>query len=242
MIRCLGSAPVFCLVVLGACASAAPDGSTVRPAASFSPLDLSPWQPPAGQECEVTRTDSLPSVGSVFDSAALVPSARSVRASGALLLSVGTDSLGIPSRFHQIDATLPPAEAEMLEDSLRVYFQGGAVFGARVRIDVAPGSEPRFRIGSRQQCAPALRNRREIQRYMEDANQRAVRAGRVVLWVFVKEDGSVANARVVDASGNAFLDAVSVGIATQMKFHPALMDRQPVPVSCRPGLAGFRRG
>jgi hypothetical protein len=153
MILCLRSAAALSLLVLGGCQTTASGASPAR-AADPSLLEISPWQPPAGQVCNVVRPDSLPAFGAVFDSLALVQSSRALRAAGALLVSVRTDSLGLPLSLYRVDTSLPPTEAGVLEDSLLAHFRGGARFGARVRVDVAADGEARFRMGSAQTCEP----------------------------------------------------------------------------------------
>ncbi len=219
-----------CSLLLGGCSSTPSGASASRASASAPVLELRPWHPPEGQSCRVIGSDSLPSFTAAFDSAALATSARRLGTAGSMLVTVHTDSLGFPREVRRIETTLPEAEAELLEDSVRVYFRGGRPIGARVRVDVRPGQEPRFTVGRRQECPPELRNRRQVQTYLEDANRVADRSGTVKLWVFILEDGTVANVRVVEESGNEYLDAVSIGIATRMQFHPALTERRPVPV------------
>jgi protein TonB len=81
---------------------------------------------------------------------------------------------------------------------------------------------------------PRLRNSDEIlaelrKQYPPDLRDSGI-GGRVVLWVFVEEDGSPGAFRVQESSGHAKLDQAAERIATNMRFSPAMLRDRPVAV------------
>ncbi len=54
--------------------------------------------------------------------------------------------------------------------------------------------------------------------------------GTVVFWLFVDENGTVANYEIKTSSGNTLLDQAAVPVVTQMRFSPAMSRDKPVGV------------
>lgn len=54
--------------------------------------------------------------------------------------------------------------------------------------------------------------------------------GRVVLWVFINEQGQVGNTRIIESSGYNQLDQVAVEVMSEQRFRPALNRDEPVGV------------
>jgi hypothetical protein len=227
------------LVLLAACASSpshAPTPTKDEPTHAVQYLDVTSWQAPFGQTCHPEALETLPRFEMVFDTAGLLEAARSVEIAGSLLASFETDTLGLPLGLLLIESTLSHPDTEQLLESLFSTFRGSAAYGpghtsGRIRLDLAPGTPPRARIGPRQLCDPVLLNRRQISAYLSDAaGANPNRRGRLMLWVFVETDGAVRSIQMREPSGYDYLDAVTVGIASRMVFHPALVDRTPLPV------------
>jgi TonB family protein len=72
---------------------------------------------------------------------------------------------------------------------------------------------------------PKLQNPRQVQQALEQFYPRNLKnqgiGGRVILWVFVNEQGEVTQARVQEGSGYAALDEAARKVAAQMEFTPA---------------------
>ena len=83
---------------------------------------------------------------------------------------------------------------------------------------------------------PVLLNRAEVARALVRAYPRAARIqnreGRVLLWVYVDETGKVVDAHVQESAGRAF-DSAAVAVTRVMRFRPARLDKEAVPVWIR---------
>ena len=82
---------------------------------------------------------------------------------------------------------------------------------------------------------PELRNRAEFGRALERAYPATLKdagiGGRVLLWVFVTENGSVGNVRIYESSGYPQLDQAAEKVMRESaRFSPALNRDQQVPV------------
>lgn len=82
---------------------------------------------------------------------------------------------------------------------------------------------------------PALRNTAEFTRALERAYPAMLKdagiGGRVLLWVFVTEEGTVGNVRIYESSGYEQLDQAAERVMRETaKFSPALNRDQKVPV------------
>ena len=82
--------------------------------------------------------------------------------------------------------------------------------------------------------APALRNREEIASILEKLYPRLLRdagiGGRVMMWVFIDENGLVRNTRVRTTSEFSELDSAAVKVTKNMRFRPAQNRDVKVPV------------
>jgi periplasmic protein TonB len=101
--------------------------------------------------------------------------------------------------------------------------------GAGVDLSDQPAFTPRT-------VEPELRaaQRSELQRYLERNYPSALRdagiGGRVVLWVFINEQGRVQNTRVVESSGYPAFDALAQDALRAVTFSPAMNRDERVPV------------
>ena len=81
---------------------------------------------------------------------------------------------------------------------------------------------------------PRLKNGSEVRRVLERSYPSMLReagiGGRVILWVFVDEDGKAARTQVQTSSGYAQLDAAAEQVAAEMEFSPAMNRDRPVGV------------
>ena len=79
---------------------------------------------------------------------------------------------------------------------------------------------------------PSLINREEIGRMLADAYPPLLRdagiQGRVELWIFIDESGSVRETRVAETSGYESLDRAAEQVARGMRFSPAENEGRPV--------------
>ncbi len=73
---------------------------------------------------------------------------------------------------------------------------------------------------------PRLQNPAEVQsalqRYYPQSLKNAGVGGRIVLWVYVDENGQVTNSQVKESSGHSALDEAAKRVAAQMEFSPAM--------------------
>jgi periplasmic protein TonB len=101
--------------------------------------------------------------------------------------------------------------------------------GAGVDLSDQPAFTPRT-------VEPELRaaQRAELQRHLERNYPSALRdagiGGRVVLWVFINEQGRVQNTRVVETSGYPAFDALAQEALRAVTFSPAMNRDERVPV------------
>jgi len=72
---------------------------------------------------------------------------------------------------------------------------------------------------------PALRNRAEVTKALNELYPEDIRAagigGRIELWLYIDESGTVANQQVKTSSGNPELDAAAEEVARRMRFSAA---------------------
>jgi protein TonB len=87
---------------------------------------------------------------------------------------------------------------------------------------------------------PALTNRREVERVLEQRYPARLRevgiGGTVVLHVFVDADGVPTRSQVIESSGYPQLDDAAREVVDRMKFSPALNRDRPVGVWVRQGV------
>lgn len=100
--------------------------------------------------------------------------------------------------------------------------------GQGVDLSEQPAFTPR-------EVEPELRNRTEFGRALERAYPAMLKdagiGGRVLLWVFVTESGSVGNVRIYESSGYDQLDQAAERVMRETaRFSPALNREQKVPV------------
>ena len=73
--------------------------------------------------------------------------------------------------------------------------------------------------------APRLINRREVvdalSRHYPKSLRQAGIAGRVVLWIYINEQGAVMKSHVEESSGSTALDEAAQRVAEVMRFSPA---------------------
>jgi TonB family protein len=82
---------------------------------------------------------------------------------------------------------------------------------------------------------PELKNRAEFQRLLERRYPAMFKdagiGGKVVLWIYIDESGTVRNSRVVESTGSEELDQVARGLMLEVaQFSPAYNRDQRVPV------------
>lgn len=100
--------------------------------------------------------------------------------------------------------------------------------GQGVDLSEQPAFTPR-------EVEPTLRNRDAFGRALERAYPSMLKdagiGGRVLLWVFVTEEGTVGNVRIYESSGQPQLDAAAEKVMRETaQFSPALNREQKVPV------------
>lgn len=216
------------------CSGAAKDPGGAPIPEVTEPLRIAP--DPSGRDesnCVEGDRDRIRDPGIIFDSAAFDRLAARLSDEGSLVLSVGTDSIGLPTRFRVVESSFPEEVAEAFRDSAALHFRpAGSPKSTSVsmRIRVDGGPVPRVRTGPTWLCDPVLANREYVSRLLGRAAAQAVRSGEALVWVRVAVDGSAGGARLEESSGDDFTDALALGVATQMTFLPAVRDRDPVAV------------
>ena len=82
--------------------------------------------------------------------------------------------------------------------------------------------------------APFLKNAREVTRTLAREYPPQLRAaaigGRVLLWIFIDDEGTVEETLVKTSSGFEALDAAAMRVAMTMEFSPAVNRDRKVPV------------
>lgn len=219
-----GRAIVFVLAAaaLAGCATGSGGGSS-------GPSPLSDWSPPEGQTCYPSPAlGDLPEPDHVVDVAAVADEVRGLPA-GHVLLDIHSDSLGQWSAVGVVEGDLPAQPmARAVEAVSRHFMDGGPNGRLELRVDL--GEPPEVRLGPHSVCPPALANREDAAWMVQQVGQDVGIAGTVVLWFEVKEDGSVGDIRIRRSSGHMALDGAMMQAARRVRFHPALHERQPVPL------------
>lgn len=82
------------------------------------------------------------------------------------------------------------------------------------------------------EVAPHLLNNREVLAVLEEMYPTELReaaiSGSVILWLFVDDTGTVADASLHRSSGYDEFDAAALVVAEAMEFRPGLTDGEPV--------------
>ncbi|MGK7313363.1 MAG: energy transducer TonB [Candidatus Longimicrobiales bacterium M2_2A_002] len=198
-------------------------------AASPELVELSEWRAPALQPCETREPEG--DIHALVDSAALAHRIAGLGlADGSLLLSVLVDSAAV-QRLHRIETSLPPADAEQLEDLMTGAMEdgpGGPAHG-RFLARVRDGGLVDLRLAAYQGCRPRLTNARVLRWRLDQVGQRIRKEGTAEIWMFVDTAGRVEKAMVEESAGEA-LDTAFVRVARTARFQPALIDRRPLSV------------
>jgi protein TonB len=92
----------------------------------------------------------------------------------------------------------------------------------------APGTFTPFTV------RPDVKNRREVQKALEREYPPLLRdagiGGKVVVWFYINEEGTVEEFLVKESSGHSSLDAAALEVASIIEFTPALNRDKRVPV------------
>jgi hypothetical protein len=203
---------------------------------------------PAGQRCYANVPPvRVAGLDELVDSTGLAGRMEDAERSsqGHAIFIAGTDSLGAPGSVRIVERSLPEPVAHRIADALhammRPQLPSERGWGVLVRVDVADSI--RWRIGRQEECPPALANRREIQRSLREGLEKVVvrdpgarrvlstdEARSLTMRVFIDSLGAVQNAEPLTILQHRALDSLAMSIARQFRFHPALLNRQPVPV------------
>ena len=148
---------------------------------------------------------------------------------GHALVTVAFDLNGQPADVRILERTLDPRIDVESVVAGALHPQDG-VAHARLRIDVLAAPQGvdapvRLRLGGTQYCPPVLRNRRAVQTMMGAVG----REGRVVLILYVDQDGVVQEREVSTSTGVESTDGIALGLVGSMRYDPAYFERQPVP-------------
>lgn len=142
------------------------------------------------------------------------------------------DSAGQRGRYRRIEASLPEPEAAALQAALEPLIRGapGEGRGGRLLIERAGGRVTRLAVGPSQACRPLVADAREAQRALEDLYHLHGREVSAEVLLHVDTAGRVDEGQVFRATGDPILDAGILGAGKRAVFHPARIDRVPVPV------------
>ncbi|HEU5210806.1 MAG TPA: M56 family metallopeptidase [Longimicrobiales bacterium] len=126
------------------------------------------------------------------------------------------------------DAGTPSAPPARASDDLQAYRAPvGAVPKTLAELESAPAFTP---FDER----PELTNRADVARALEENYPPLLRdagiGGEALIWFLIAEDGNVLQLRTEKSSGHDALDRAALNVAKQMKFAPARLDDEPVPV------------
>lgn len=84
------------------------------------------------------------------------------------------------------------------------------------------------------EVAPRMTNVREVQSALQREYPALLRdagiGGRVLIWLFIDEEGVVQETRLRESSGHAQLDAAALAVAGISEFIPAMKEGKNVPV------------
>lgn len=191
---------------------------------------LSDWSPPAGQTCAPeTSADALPGVDEVVDPDAVAAELAGLEG-GYVVFSVRRDTLGVWSPAEVLESDVADTVETRVHDAVQDRLLDGPPesLGLELRVDLEDPA--RVRVGPHWGCPPAIRNRDDVVRIMEEVGQEVGVPGTVVLRMFVEENGSVSDVEVVRTSGIPALDAAMVQAAAFVRFHPAVRSGRYVPV------------
>lgn len=225
---------------LSACASA---GGVAGPA-----LLPSGWAPPTGQRCELSDSPQrLPAASEVVDSAALVGELGGARA-GYGLFTLRYDTLGMADTVRLSGGDLPEAVRDTWlravstrvrpESPIPIQRVRGRPRGWSALLRIDGGSTPTLRVGRTEECPPALTNARDLARHAEQwfggflrqhpAYRRPIT---VHMRMRVDSTGRVVSAEPVRRSAAIGpVEDIARRVSAQARFHPALLNRQPVGV------------
>ncbi|MEX2531798.1 MAG: TonB family protein [Gemmatimonadota bacterium] len=165
------------------------------------------------------------------------------------VLSFAVDSTGALDGPRVIGGALEPDDADHVQAAAARAFRGwvppGGRFGARLRIE-CPG-EHRLSFHTRVECLPVYTRgaQQRLERWVT-THQRQVRESvEIVVDFWVTEVGQAENGRIRESSGDDAIDRSLVRLLEHLRFHPALVDGEPVatwarlPVRLRlPGRVG----
>lgn len=150
----------------------------------------------------------------------------------------------VPSEPPEPPAPPPPPRAPEAPELQAIVWISAEDLIEEARVErprfEAPAADPeaaklaRFRPFMPNMVKPELRNRREVRRALERRWSRAMQAagiqGRVVLLLWIDEDGAVQKCEVELSSGSDALDDAAVAATGVMAFRPALNMGEPVAV------------
>lgn len=202
---------------------------TVACATSTGVVDLSYWRPPGSQTCQVKPPTG--DIRALVDSAALADSIAGLDlANGDLLLSVAVDS-GEVRRLWRIEDSLLPGDDDRLEDLVARAVADGPGGPARGRVvaRIRNGEATELRLSAYQVCPPALSNDWLVGYLLARIQERDRKERVAKVRLSIDTAGRVGGVRVERAPG-VEPDTALVRVLEAATFHPALIDRQPVPV------------
>jgi TonB family protein len=217
------------LVVVGqvACAPARTDPRS---------LFLTPWQPPPGQKCSVSKKP-VPAAAALFDTAAFGRAVGRFGSSGGVVVAAlafwPTDTAWHeefgprPDSLVIVETTLPdslrdPSRAALLEALL-----GRVAERLLIRIDL--NAAVRLRLAPALECPAAVRSQVDMRRFAAALQSFSAPPGRAVLQFLVRPDGSLTAFKVQIPSGNPELDRAALSTARLLRFTPGRINRIPVP-------------
>lgn len=215
----------FAVVVQGACATARTDPRS---------LFLTPWQPPSGRKCSVSRK-RIPAAGELFDTAAL---GRAVARFGSGSVVAALAFWPADTAWHEEFGPRPDSLVVVettLADSLRGPIRAALLGALRhriaerllIRIDV--NQEAPLRLAPALECPPVVRSQADVRRYTAALQSLGTPPGRAVLQFLVRPDGSLTAFRVLIPSGNVDFDRAAVSTVQLLRFSPGLINQVAVP-------------
>lgn len=231
----LALASLIGVVSCSAGAGPAPE-SAPAPAAAWqpSPLFSTPWSPPDASVCSVISSPAeLPGVDALLDPAALHARMAAAPEGRYALLEINFDTLGAVRSVAVLESDHSPEEAAALEQFVEESLlpqPSGAAYGVLLRAS----ADGEARIGRQESCRPAIINREDMPRLIQQAYGEYRRGATsdapprpVVANLRVNETGRVIEARIRESSTHPRLDELMLEVAGHIRFQPAYLNRVP---------------
>lgn len=197
-------------------------------------LFLTPWHPPSGQKCFVSKK-RVPAVDLLFDTTAFDQAVAGF-GSGSVVATLAFwpadtawhEEFGPrPDSLVIVESTLPDSLRDPIRDVVLGTLRDRTATRLLIRIDL--NDEVRLRIAPALECLPVVLSQADVGRYTAAMQSAGVPPGRAVLQFLVRPDGSLTAFKVQTSSGDSSFDRVALSTVQLLRFSPSLVNQIPVP-------------